>query len=141
MATMKMMTTVLRPARILKSPPFPTSRHLSTTVGLDCPARSRTNTQDFLEHRQRSVYTAIRGLHPEDKLLVGCGNAVMKPLGWRDDVLVDSELIDLVNGTPPFFPYLCMWKMGNKLLWEVRTHPLSLWWACVPFPPLSRQFW
>ena len=30
-----------------------------------------------------------------------CGNAVTELLGWRDDELVDGDLIDLMNGASP----------------------------------------
>ena len=33
-----------------------------------------------------------------------CGNAVTELLGWRDEELVDSDLIDLMNGMSPLPP-------------------------------------
>ena len=37
-----------------------------------------------------------------------CGNAVTELLGWRDEELVDSDLVDFMNGAPflLFFPSL-----------------------------------
>ena len=37
-----------------------------------------------------------------------CGNAVTELLGWRDEELVDSDLIDLMNGMSPLPPVLSL---------------------------------
>ena len=37
-----------------------------------------------------------------------CGNAVTELLGWRDEELVDSDLMDLMNGMSPLPPVLSL---------------------------------
>lgn len=79
-------------------------------------ASNQTNVHTF-EFTKRKKYAdlliaelteaIVLVLSSECKILF-CGSAVTDLLGWRDEDLVDSDLIELINGEPiEILPALC----------------------------------
>lgn len=54
-------------------------------------------------------------LSPACRILF-CGHAVQELLGWKDEELIDWDLVDLMNGASAF---LVRWSCGWTLRWFV----------------------